>query len=48
MLTADDREGIDSAGVFRIEDDKIAEIWVTWDNVAGLTQLGLLPPPPSP
>jgi steroid delta-isomerase-like uncharacterized protein len=42
------RMELDIAGVFRIEDDKIAEIWVTWDNVAGLAQLGLMPPPPSP
>ncbi len=38
----------DCAGVFRIEDGKIAELWVTWDNLAGLAQLGLLPPPASP
>jgi len=31
--------------MFRIEADKIAEIWVEWDNVATLTQLGLFPPP---
>ena len=29
----------------RIEDDKIAETWISWDNVAMLTQLGFLPPP---
>lgn len=29
---------------FRIEEGKIAEMWVTWDNVAILTQLGLFPP----
>ncbi len=34
----------DCAGIFRIEDGKIAELWVTWDNMAGLAQLGLLPP----
>jgi steroid delta-isomerase-like uncharacterized protein len=33
------------AGMFRIESGKIAELWVTWDNLAGLTQLGLFPPP---
>ncbi|MGD9021724.1 MAG: ester cyclase [Lysobacterales bacterium] len=32
-------------GLFRIENDKIAEIWVTWDNLAVLTQLGHFPPP---
>lgn len=29
---------------FRIESGKIAELWVEWDNVAMLTQLGVLPP----
>ena len=33
----------DYAGFHRIEDDKIAETWVTWDNMAMLAQLGLLP-----
>ena len=32
-------------GFFRLEDGKIAEIWVEWDNMAILTQLGHLPPP---
>jgi steroid delta-isomerase-like uncharacterized protein len=31
-------------GVFRIENDKIAEAWVTWDNLAIMNQLGLMPP----
>ena len=31
--------------IFRIEGGKIAELWVEWDNVALLTQLGLFPPP---
>lgn len=35
----------DCAGIFRIEDGRIAELWVTWDNLAGLAQLGLFPPP---
>lgn len=30
---------------FRIESGKIAELWVEWDNVAMLSQLGLFPPP---
>jgi steroid delta-isomerase-like uncharacterized protein len=34
-------------GMFRIEAGKIAELWVTWDNLAGLVQLGLFPPPES-
>jgi steroid delta-isomerase-like uncharacterized protein len=33
------------AGIFRVESGKIAELWVTWDNLAGLMQLGLFPPP---
>jgi len=33
------------AGYHRIADGKIAETWVTWDNLAALAQLGLFPPP---
>jgi len=35
--------------MFRIEEGRIAELWVVWDNVAMLTQLGQFPPsrPPS-
>jgi len=33
------------AGMFRIEAGRIAELWVTWDNLSGLAQLGLFPPP---
>ncbi len=29
----------------RIEDGKVAETWISWDNVALLTQLGFFPPP---
>lgn len=36
---------ISFAGIHRIEDGKIAETWVTWDNLTALTQLGLWPPP---
>jgi steroid delta-isomerase-like uncharacterized protein len=32
-------------GFFRLEQGKIKESWVTWDNVAMLAQLGLFPPP---
>ncbi len=32
-------------GIFRIESGRIAELWVEWDNLAILTQLGLFPPP---
>ena len=33
--------------MFRIENGLIAEVWVEWDNLAILTQLGLFPPPGS-
>ncbi len=31
--------------IFRIENGRIAEQWVEWDNVAMLSQFGLFPPP---
>jgi len=37
----------DFAGLFRFEEGKIAEIWVTWDNMGILAQLGHLPAPGS-
>ena len=33
--------------IHRLEDGKIAETWVSWDNVAMLSQLGYFPPPPA-
>jgi len=36
------------AGIFRIDNGRIVELWVTWDNLAGLAQLGLFPPPAQP
>ncbi len=30
--------------IHRIEEGKIAETWISWDNVAMLTQLGFFPP----
>jgi len=36
---------IEIAGVTRFENGKVAEMWVTWDNLAALTQLGYFPPP---
>jgi steroid delta-isomerase-like uncharacterized protein len=36
---------LDMAGVFRIADGKIAELWIVWDNLAALVQLGHYPPP---
>ena len=35
------------AGMFRLEAGRIAELWVTWDNLSGLAQLGLFPLPDS-
>lgn len=32
------------AGVSRFEDGRIAEMWVVWDNMDALMQLGLFPP----
>jgi predicted ester cyclase len=32
-------------GILRIKDGLIAEIWVEWDNLSALTQLGHFPPP---
>jgi steroid delta-isomerase-like uncharacterized protein len=40
------RMSLDFAAFLRIENGKIAEMWVTWDNVAGLAQLGHFPPAP--
>lgn len=43
--TAGDKKiSIDCGGVHRIADGKIAETWVTWDNVAWMTQMGQFPP----
>lgn len=41
------RMRLDSSGLFRVRDGKLAELWVTWDNLAALTQLGYFPPPAS-
>ncbi len=38
---------VETAGFHRLEDGKIVETWVTWDNVAVLSQLGLFPPAPA-
>ena len=35
-------------GILRIEDGKVAEIWVEWDNLNALVQLGHFPPPGQP
>jgi predicted ester cyclase len=38
---------LEFAAFLRVEDGKIAEMWVTWDNAAALAQLGHLPTTPS-
>lgn len=35
---------LDFSGIHRIENGKIAETWITWDNLAILSQLGHFPP----
>ena len=39
------RPALDFAGVHRVKDGRIVETWVTWDNLAGLVQLGHFQPP---
>ena len=34
--------------MFRIAEKKIAEIWVAWDNISSLAQLGLYAAPTNP
>ena len=36
---------VDVSGIFRVAAGKVAELWVTWDNLAVLTQLGGVQPP---
>jgi hypothetical protein len=31
---------LDFCGILRFEKSKVVEIWVTWDNLSALTQLG--------
>lgn len=38
---------LDFAGILRIAEGHIAEIWAVWDNLSMLSQLGHLPPPGS-
>jgi predicted ester cyclase len=37
------RAKFDFAGMFKVADQKLAELWITWDNMTILAQLGLLP-----
>ena len=36
---------LDIGGIFRIQNGKLAELWITWDNLASLIQLGHFPTP---
>jgi len=38
-----EKTSFDFGGIFRIADGKLAELWVTWDNMTILTQLGHVP-----
>ena len=37
---------VDMGGLFRIDENKIAELWITWDNLALFSQLGINPMSP--
>ena len=41
-----ERLELDFAGMHRLAGGKIVESWIIWDNLTGLTQLGLFPPEP--
>jgi len=36
------RAKFDFAGMFKVENEKLSEFWITWDNMTILAQLGLL------
>jgi len=38
---------LDFSGVHRLENGKVVETWVTWDNITILSQLGHFPPVPN-
>jgi hypothetical protein len=38
---------VDLGAVLRVENAKIAELWITWDNMTVLSQLGHLPAVPT-
>lgn len=40
---SDRKVSFDFGGIFRVQDGKLAELWVTWDNMMILGQLGHLP-----
>ncbi len=38
---------LEFSGFHRLENGKIVETWITWDNIAFLSQLGHFPPVPN-
>lgn len=38
---------LEFSGIHKIQNGKIVESWITWDNIDILSQLGHFPPPPS-
>ena len=36
---------VDFGAIFRVEQGVFVELWLTWDNLAAMSQLGLSPPP---
>jgi predicted ester cyclase len=42
-----ERFDLDFAGILRLEDGRIVEIWAVWDNLGMLVELGHLEPPGS-
>jgi steroid delta-isomerase-like uncharacterized protein len=41
----DEAIDIPASGIFRVEDGKIAEVWLTYDRLGMLQQLGVVNPP---
>lgn len=35
---------LDVSGIFRVREGKFVELWITWDNLSSLAQLGHFPP----
>ncbi len=45
FLPSNKKMELDYCGIMRFENGKIAEVWVTWDNLTALSQLGHFKPP---
>lgn len=40
---------VEASGMFRLEEGRVAELWILWDNLSLLAQLGhVVPPDPNP